>query len=56
MKTRTKKIICWIVFMIACFMIVFPTNYGVNNWKFWCMTLGIFGVYFVGRYEGQNGF
>ena len=56
MKTRTKKAICWIVFVIAFFAILLPTNFGLNEWKFWSLILGGFGLYAVGRYEGQNGF
>lgn len=55
MKTRTKKIICWITFMIAYLMIILPANY-VNDWQFWCAAFGTLGIYFVGKYEGQNGF
>ena len=54
MKTRTKKIICWIVYFIAFGAILFPSNYDFSQWQLWSLLLGGFGLYGVGRYEGLN--
>ena len=55
MKVRIKRIICHIIFIISCFVIFYPTDYGLGDWKFWVTALGIFGLYFIGRYEEHNG-
>ena len=55
MKSKTKSIICWIVYLIAFSAILIPTNSDFDQWQLWSLFIGGVGLYSVGRYEGING-
>lgn len=54
LKIDIKQIIYFIIYAIAFLAILIPTNYDLNEWKFWSVLFGGVCLYCLGRYEGLH--